>query len=98
MAALHASLGGELRAERVSDPLGRPVEARWLLLPDATTAVVEMAEASGLALVAPEERDPWRASPPGTRELIAAAARGRARGVLVGPGGRAAPGGGAGGG
>src|SRR3954471_11834995 len=44
MAALHASLGGELRAERVSAPLGRPVEARWLLLPDATTAVVEMAE------------------------------------------------------
>src|SRR4051795_2479833 len=38
MAALHASLGGELRAERVSDPLGRPVDARWLLLPAGRTA------------------------------------------------------------
>ena len=65
MAALHASLGGELRTERVSDPLGRPVEARWLLLPDGRGAVVEMAAASGLSLVAEAERDAWRASTAG---------------------------------
>ena len=96
MTALHASLGGELRTERVGDPLGRPVDARWLLLPDGRTAVVEMAEASGLSLVAPEERDPWRASTAGTGELIAAAARAGAATVLVAVGGSATTDGGAG--
>jgi glycerate 2-kinase len=55
-----------------------------------------MAEASGLALVAPEERDPWRASTRGTGELIAAAARGGAGVVLVAVGGSATTDGGAG--
>src|SRR4051812_24275220 len=91
MTALHASLGGELRTQRVGDPLGRPVDARWLLLPDGRTAVVEMAEASGLSLVAPEERDAWRASTRGTGELIAAPARARAATGLVAVGGGAPP-------
>ena len=46
---------------QVSDPLGRPVEASFALLDDGRTAVVETAQASGLGLVAEEERD---ASPP----------------------------------
>ena len=65
-AVLSAALGGEWRAARVSDPLGRPVEARWLLLPDGT-AVVESAEAIGLGRLAPDELDPLRASSAGLR-------------------------------
>ena len=49
--ALHAALGGEWREAAVSDPLGRAVTARFLLLPDGR-AVVEAAEAIGLRLLA----------------------------------------------
>jgi glycerate kinase len=96
MDVLVHALGGELRSERVSDPLGRPVEAQWALLPDGKTAVVEMAKASGLGLVGEDERDPWAASTRGTGELIAAAARAGARTVIVTVGGSATTDGGAG--
>jgi glycerate kinase len=72
----------------VKDPLGRPVVALcgWI---DATTAVIEMSEASGMRRLAPAERNPWEASTFGTGQLIAhAAARGAAR-ILVGLGGSA---------
>jgi glycerate 2-kinase len=95
MAALVASLGGELRTERVTDPLGRPIDAQWALLPGGT-AVVEMAEASGLVRVTDAARDAWRASTAGTGELIAAAARAGAERVLVAVGGSATTDGGAG--
>ena len=96
MDALVASLGGELHAAMVSDPLGRPVEAQWAMLPDGRTAVVEMAQASGLWRVTPEERDAWRASTRGTGELIVAAARAGATDVLVAVGGSATTDGGMG--
>ncbi len=69
---LAASLGGEWREAEVSDPLGRPVLARWLLLDDGT-ALVESAEAIGLGLLAEDEHDPLRASSRGLGELIAEA-------------------------
>lgn len=69
---LAAALGGTWHEAVVSDPLGRPVTARWVLLPDRT-AVVESAEAIGLARLAPEERDPLRASSRGLGELVHAA-------------------------
>ena len=69
--ALLSVLGGAWREATVSDPLGRPVPARWLELPDGT-AVVEAAAAVGLGLVATEERDPLRASSRGLGELILA--------------------------
>ena len=94
--ALMAALGGELRTVRVADPLGRPIDAAWAMLADGTTAVVEMARASGLARVAEAERDAWAASTRGTGELIVAAARAGARKVLVGVGGSATTDGGAG--
>ena len=56
----------------VADPLGRPVSARWLMLP-GRTAVVEAAEAIGFALLRPEELDAMRASSRGLGELIHAA-------------------------
>ena len=70
-AVLHAARGGEWRTARVSDPLGRPVTARWLALPDGT-AVVDSAEAVGLPLVGVNERDPLRASTRGLGELLLA--------------------------
>jgi glycerate kinase len=67
---LAGPLGGEWRETEVSDPLGRPVRARWLLLSDGT-ALVESAQAIGLGLLAEEERDPLRASSRGLGELLA---------------------------
>jgi glycerate kinase len=95
MDALVATLGGELREAPVSDPLGRPVTARFALLPDGR-AVVETAEASGLVLVPEDERDPWAASTRGTGEVIVAAVEAGASEVLVTVGGSATMDGGAG--
>jgi glycerate 2-kinase len=95
MDVLMAALGGELRTLTVSDPLGRPVEAGFALLPDGS-AVVEMAQASGLSLVAESERDAWVASTRGTGELIAAAVEAGASRVVVTVGGSATTDGGAG--
>jgi glycerate kinase len=94
-AVLYAACGGEWRTERVSDPLGRPVAARWLALPDGT-AVVDSAEAIGLPLVGVTERDPLRASSRGLGELLLAILATEPREVLVGVGGTATVDGGAG--
>ena len=59
--ALETALGGSWHSEVVSDPLGRPVSASWLLLPDGR-AVVEAAAAIGLPRLAARERDPLVAS------------------------------------
>ena len=95
MDVLVAALGGEVRTQTVSDPLGRPVEAAFALLPDGS-GVVEMAQASGLSLVAEPDRDAWAASTRGTGELIAAAATAGASPVVVTVGGSATTDGGAG--
>jgi glycerate kinase len=96
MDVLVRALGGEVRTITASDPLGRPVEAAFALLPDGHTAVVETARASGLGLVAEDERDAWAASTRGTGELIAAAVEAGADTVLVTVGGSATTDGGAG--
>ncbi len=96
MDVLLQALGGERRAVTVGDPLGRPVEAAFALLPDGRTAVVEAAQASGLALLAKEELDPWAASSRGSGELIVRAAEAGADTVLVTVGGTATMDGGAG--
>jgi glycerate kinase len=95
MEVLVSAVGGEIRRLTVSDPLGRPVEAGFALLPDGS-AVVEMAQASGLSLVAEPDRDAWAASTRGTGELIAAAVEAGASPVIVTVGGSATPDGGAG--
>jgi len=95
MQVLVAALGGEVRTVTVSDPLGRPVEASFALLPDGS-AVVEMAQASGLSLVDEGDRDAWAASTRGTGELIAVAAEAGAAPIVVTVGGSATTDGGAG--
>ena len=89
-------LGCELVQLTTTDPLGRAVVASFGLLGDGTTAMVEVASASGLALVAPEERDAEAASSAGTGELIAAALEAGASHVFVAAGGSATTDGGAG--
>ena len=96
MDVLLDALGGERRQAEVHDPLRRSIEASFGLLGDGTTAIVETAQASGLALVAPEERDPERADSFGSGELIAAAVGAGARSVLLAVGGSASTDGGAG--
>jgi glycerate kinase len=96
MDALLTALGGERRTATVSDPLGRPVQAEYALIDGGTQAVVEMARASGLGLVAEDERDAFAASTRGTGELIAAAAADGAMEVIVTVGGSATTDGGAG--
>jgi len=96
MAVLLEALGGELRTVQVHDPLRRPIEARFAFLADGETAVVETAQASGLPLLAPAERDPERADTYGTGELIGAAVTAGARRVLVAVGGSATTDGGLG--
>jgi glycerate 2-kinase len=92
---LYAARGGEWRVAHVSDPLGRPVDARWLLLPDGT-GVVEAAAAVGLPLLAPDELDPLRASSRGFGELVATALDEGAQRLLLCLGGVATVDGGAG--
>jgi glycerate 2-kinase len=92
---LRTSLGGEWRTASVSDPLGRPVEARFALLPDGR-AVVEAATAIGLARLSGDELDPMRASSRGLGEVIVAAQDAGATGLVVGLGDSATVDGGAG--
>src|SRR5918998_1359794 len=73
--ALLPRLGGEVVAADAHDPLGRELRGHFALVEDGGTAIVETATASGLGLVAAEDRDPWAASTYGTGELIAAAAQ-----------------------
>ena len=94
--ALVRATNGELRRTRVHDPLLREIDAEWGILGDRTTAVVEMAAASGLTLLRDDERDPRVTSTRGTGELILAAAMTGAHRIVVGIGGSATNDGGAG--
>lgn len=96
MEVLLTALGGETAGATVSDPLGRPVRAGYALVEDGATAIVEVAQASGLGLLAPGERDAEAASTRGTGELVAAAIAAGAEVVVVAAGGSATTDGGAG--
>ena len=94
--ALVGSTGGQIFRTIVTGPLGKPLEATWGVMGDGRTAVVEMARASGLALVPPQRRDPRITTTRGTGEIIKEALdRGYNR-IIVGLGGSATNDGGAG--
>ncbi len=95
-AVLLGAAGGEWRAATVPGPLGDPVEAAFGLLDGGETAVIDTAAASGLTLVAEDDRDAEAASTGGTGGLIAAAIEAGATRILVGAGGSATTDGGAG--
>ncbi len=88
--------GGKIVKKRVMGPLGEPVTARYGILGDGTTAVIEMAEASGLPLVPRERRDPLRATTFGTGELILDAIERGVSAIVIGIGGSATVDGGTG--
>lgn len=96
---LDVLLGADPRSRvtrhRVTDPLGAAITARLGWLADGS-AVVEMAEASGLRLIGRRKPDPRRATSRGTGELILAALDGGAARIIVGVGGSASTDGGAG--
>ena len=100
-AIVSASAGGELIEVAVTGPLGAAVRACFALLPRSAgevgpVAVIEAAQAAGLALVPPGERDARRATTYGVGELVRAALDRGARALIVGVGGTASSDGGAG--
>lgn len=93
---LVAATAGRLMTATVTGPLGEPVTASWGILGDGKTAVVEMAQASGLPLVPREKRNPLFTTTYGTGELIRHALDAGCRRLIVGIGGSATNDGGAG--
>ncbi len=89
-------LRGELVDVPVSDPLGRPITATFGLVEDGKTALIEMADASGLHLLDPMELDPLHAQSYGTGQLISAALQSGVREIIIGMGGSATVDGGSG--
>ncbi len=86
--ALKTAVGGRLLHFNVHDPLGNIVRAPILLLGNGK-AFVEMAKASGLALVPPHLRNPMHTTSLGTGELIQEAISAGAREIILGVGGSA---------
>ncbi|MPQ83946.1 glycerate kinase [Pseudomonas sp. MAFF 730085] len=84
-----AACQGEWRSHTVQGPLGGTLEARWGWLAESHTAIIEMAEASGLQRVAPGKRDACSSSTYGTGELIRAALDVGAQRIILAIGGSA---------
>ncbi|CAK2430408.1 glycerate kinase [Vibrio crassostreae] len=94
-------LAGQKRSHQVEGPLGALVNAEWAILePSASnqkkTALIEIAAASGLDLLTPEQRDPLVASSFGTGQLILEAMQQGVQTIILGLGGSATNDGGAG--
>lgn len=94
--ALVRSTGGTFQQSRVMGPLGEPVAARWGILGDKRTAVIEMAAASGLPLILREERNPLLTTTYGTGELVSQALNRGIGKLIMGIGGSATNDGGVG--
>ncbi len=86
---LAAHSGGSMVAVKAHDPLFRVIEADYGLSADGKTAFIEVAAASGLQRLAPQERDPLRTSTYGTGELILDAVRKGAQRIVLCLGGSA---------
>jgi glycerate kinase len=88
--------GGDVRTTRATDPLGRDIKVKWGALGDGKTAVIEMARSSGLALLAPDERDPLNATTYGVGQVMKTALDAGFIRFIIGIGGSATNDGGAG--
>jgi len=94
--AIVYSLGGELVRISVHGPLDTPVNAEYGYIEKTKTAVIEMAAASGITLISPEERNPLYTTTYGVGELILDAMKRGARTFIIGIGGSATNDGGVG--
>ncbi len=94
--ALVQGLGGTFVYTEVTGPLGKPVKAKYGILSDGTTAVMEMAEAAGITLVDRHALNPWEATTYGVGEMIRDAINRGCRKFIVGIGGSATTEGGVG--
>ena len=96
MEILTQQSGGKYISAKVLDPLGRSIDATYGLSGDETTAYIEMASASGLKLLSPEEHNPLLTSTYGTGQLIKDALDRGVGKIILGIGGSATTDGGIG--
>ncbi|MDD4321808.1 MAG: glycerate kinase, partial [Acidaminococcaceae bacterium] len=94
--ALVTATGGKFIYTEVVGPLSEKVQARWGILGEGKTAVIEMAAASGLTLIPVEKRNPSLTTTYGTGQLIKAALDKGLRKFIIGIGGSGTNDGGAG--
>jgi len=94
--ALITTTNGKVIYNTVLDPLGREIESFFGILGNGKTAIIEMAAASGLPLLKPEERNPYITTTYGTGQLIKAALDSGCDEIIIGIGGSATNDGGAG--
>jgi glycerate kinase len=87
--AMRAAGPADMAAVAVDDPLGRRVLARYVVLRDPRTVIIEAAQANGLMHVAEQERDALRASTSGVGQLLAEAVTCRPARMIIGVGGSA---------
>ena len=89
LAAAAAAGGWTWQKAAAHDPIGRPITAGWLRSVDGRSAIVELAAASGLSRLAPDELDPIGASTLGTGEVVRAALDAGVESIVIGIGGSA---------
>lgn len=94
--ALVSATNGEFIETEVTNPLGKKITAKYGILGDKKTAVIEMAKASGIELIKREERNPLITTTYGTGELIKDAINKGMKHILIGIGGSATNDGGCG--
>lgn len=96
MQSLVDATKGKIYSLKVVGPLGNEVEAKYGILGDNYTGIVEMASASGIQLVSSENRNPLKTTTYGTGQLIKACVDHGVKKILIGIGGSATNDGGAG--
>ena len=94
--SLVEGLGGTFREVPVTGPDGKTVTARYGILPDGETVVMEMAQAAGITLISPGRQEPWHATTYGVGEMIQDAVLAGGRNFIIGIGGSATTDGGTG--
>ena len=87
--ALTVGMGGELQTVSVTGPLGEKIDARYGILADGVTAILEMSAAAGITLVEDARRNPLHTTTYGVGEMIRDAIGKGCRHFIVGIGGSA---------